>query len=1238
MADEQTLRTVLDETARRRATLAWRQGWTLGGVVAAGALIALRIAAAVLAPTGALLVALVVVAVGIAVAALIVALRGARIASTPTQLARLLEERHGGLDDVVASAVDYAARADHRPEVARRLDVAALRALGDAPVDAVVAPVALASAGRRALAATAALLVALAIAAAPLTRALEIAAVSLVPSRLALTVEPGDVRVRAGRPVTIRARVRGTAALVPSLVTGQGADATPLEMSPTADGSFEIIVPEVTATFGYHVVAGVRRSDTYTVTAVHPARVERIDLDYAYPPALRLEPRHEDDGGDIYAPEGTAVSLRITADRAVGASALLLADGTRLPLGVAGRVASGGLTITADGSYRIAFVDDDGVEMPDDTEYFIRTLLDRPPDVRVLRPAGDKQVTPLEEVAIEARADDDFGVQAFELVLQKPGDAEVVVPLARGQSGLTANGAHTLYLEDLEVAPGDIVSYYVRARDIGRGKPSSESRSDIYFLEVKAFNDEFVAAQSQAMAAGGQAQGVQDLAAAQKEIVVATWKLDSRGRRAGGRSAADIKVVADAQRALEQRAGKEAGSQLQAAGNATSGRRRRGQATLNTVEDDPLGLAIDSMRKAIVELDARRTSAALPHEMQALDHLLRAESDVQRRQVARQQQGGGGNGNREAPDLSALFDQELRKQQQTNYETPASSETRQDAREDDDPLARLRELARRQEALSREQQDLARQQAGLDAETVKRRLERLSRDQEALRKQLEELARQLPEQRQDGQDERSAERQSASGQSQQSRAENGQGQRSQAGQQASGSRSGSTSGQPGQSGQSPSGGASSDRDAVSEALAEMRQATSGLREQDAERASQNAGRALERMRQAEESLRGSTDDDLRRRLGDLQLEARQLADAQRRLTDEQRRNDAVSGSAQGRQLAGEQQRLAERAERLRQRMRSLSQQARGGDGRAALDQAGREMESSRVADLMRQAARTLERPADAGQDRAGETTAERRPGEAAPGTVDGAQRPAGQDRAAATGTTRPAAGGTSDAVRLGADAARALDRVAERLDGRRTADAASSTRLSDDLSRTRDLRDRLEAVEQSLDQLRAREGELRERASAAGPQAADREGPQPGQAGQPGQPGRDGRGSSNGDREVSRLQRQLAEDMRQARAQVDALGRTSPDMRGPSTPESWQPSVSAPGTEAFKQDFARWESLKQNLLLALEKVERGLADELRQQETRDRLNAGASDAVPDDYRKMIDRYYRSLATPRRPER
>lgn len=1200
-----TLRALLDDVARRRDALARHRAWTLGAATAAAALGAAALVAWLAAPAGLALVAVMLTAVLVSAIALGLAWRTRPAPSTARQLARLLEEAHGGLDDVVVSAVDYGERPEAQSTMRARLDQAALRVLGESPADVVVPPARTARSTRDLRFAAAAALAAVVLAAVPLRQATRIALSYVVPSRLAIAVEPGNLRVRAGRPVTIRARIDGAEALVPMLVVGAAA---PQAMAATDDGAFAITLPEVTATFPYHVVAGGGRSAAFTVTVVHPATVTRIDLDYQYPPALKLDARHEDDGGDIYAPEGTRVALTITADRPVDASALVLADGTRVPLGVQGAVASGALDVVADGSYRIAFVDDDGVEMPDDTEYFIRTLLDRPPDVRVDRPAGDRQVTPLEEVAIEARADDDFGVQSFDLVLQKPGQAEVQVPLGRGAAGqLTLNGRHTLFLEDLEVAPGDIVSYYVRARDVGRGKPSSESRSDIYFLEVKAFNDEFVAAQSQAMSAGGQAQGVQDLAAAQKELVVATWKLDSRGRRARATgSAADIQTLADAQRALEQRAAKEAGSQLKTAGqNAPDPRRRRpGPATLNTVGDDPLGLAIEAMRRAITELDRKQTAAALPHEMEALNQLLRADADVQRRQIARQQGGGGGAGNRETPDLSALFDQELRKQQQTNYETPAAAETRQDTRDEDDPLAKLRELARRQEALSREQQDLARTQAALEAEALKRRLEKLTRDQEEVRRQLEQLAREMSER--NASRDRQASSQPSPGQQ---------------GQSSSGSSSGSQRGQSGES----SGQAGDERQAMRDAANEMREASSGLRDQDASKASARAERALERMRRAEEALRGSTDDDLRRRLGDLQIEARQLADAQRRLNGEMARGgDAQPGAdttpgqsgsgASRRQQAEDQRRLADRADRLRQRMRDLAQQARAGEGRDALDQAGREMEAGRAAELMRESAKALGAPAGTRDARGSaaataegtnaSSTAPARPGD----RKDGAPGSASGERA-------------STPTSLGADAAKALDRVADRLDARADGDRGAASRLSDDLARTRDLRDRLDAVDRSLDALRARSG------SATPP---DGRGEKDARGQRPGQNGSQG--------EIAALQRQLAEEMRQARAQVDALGRSAPEMRGGSTPETWQPSVSAPGTEAFKQDFARWESLKRQLLVALEKVERGLADDLRQHETRDRLNAGAADAVPDDYRRLVDKYYRSLAAPRRPGR
>ena len=81
-------------------------------------------------------------------------------------------------------------------------------------------------------------------------------------------------------------------------------------------------------------------------------------------------------------------------------------------------------------------------------------------------------------------------------------------------------GTHLIAAEDLRVQPGDVITYYARARDVARGKRSSETRSDIFFLEVKPFNEEFVAAQSQALGAGAAGTQNDGLIAAQRKRVV----------------------------------------------------------------------------------------------------------------------------------------------------------------------------------------------------------------------------------------------------------------------------------------------------------------------------------------------------------------------------------------------------------------------------------------------------------------------------------------------------------------------------------------------------------------------------------------------------------------------------------------------------------------------------------------------------------------------------------------------
>jgi hypothetical protein len=157
-------------------------------------------------------------------------------------------------------------------------------------------------------------------------------------------------------------------------------------------------------------------------------------------------------------------------------------------------------------------------------------------------------------------------------------------------------------------------------------------------------------------------------------------------------------------------------------------------------EEDAMAAAEEAMDRAIMSLDALKTGAALPPEMQALNALLEAQALVKKRQVSRQQsaQGGPGNNNRNY-DISALFDKELQRLQETRYETRQTPGGQNS--ENEEALRKIAELARRQDEMLRRQQDLARQR--LDDAEMARQLEKLTREQAELRQQAEELARRM---------------------------------------------------------------------------------------------------------------------------------------------------------------------------------------------------------------------------------------------------------------------------------------------------------------------------------------------------------------------------------------------------------------------------------------------------------------------------------------------------------------
>jgi hypothetical protein len=582
------------------------------------------------------------------------------------------------------------------------------------------------------------------------------------------------------------------------------------------------------------------------------------------------------------------------------------------------------------------------------------------------------------------------------------------------------------------------------------------------------------------------------------------------------------------------------------------------------------------MERARQQLDALKTADALPQEMTALNELLRAQAEVRRREVQQQANGQGGRGaNRAQQDISSLFDRELAKQQQTNYETPGRPQTGDNRPEEDDALEKIQELARRQDALNKGQQELAKNREATSAEELKRQLERLTREQSELRREAEELARQL-QQGQQGSQSNQARQGQGQNQGQQSPGQqSGQSQQGQGRGQGRPRNQGEQQGeQSGQGGQGQRQQASRELQQISE---DMQGAATELRRDNPGEASARGSRAAERLRDLEQRMRSAQPDDRRRALGELQLESRQLADAQRRLMGEAGARGGTDPADRARRQAAEQERLADRTERLEEAVKQLAGASQGADARErnALNEAVREIDQQRPSQQMRKAA--------------------------------GAGQPGGQ-----------VAGGLQAS---GEQIARTLDRVGDRL---RAAGGQSedSQRLTEELSRIRELREELAQLDRQLADLREQTGERPSTGAQAAPSSVEgRGGAGRGRANEPGR-GAEGGGVQNGDVQTPwQDARELLGEL-QRENRLESLAREA---------DGFNPGRSAPGTEAWKQDFTKWDELKVQVAAALERAERTAADRLRDQQANDRLNAGATQAVPEAYRRLVEKYYRALA-------
>jgi len=530
-----------------------------------------------------------------------------------------------------------------------------------------------------------------------------------------VSVDPGDTSVEQGTSLLILAEFEGRLPFDCLLEVTDPATATTRRMAmkqSLEDPVFGARIESLDAPRAYRVIHDGRRSQDYQVDVFRYPALERADARLEFPDYTGLDSKSVEDVRHVTAVEGTSVTLICHLNQPHVSATLTAEDGTSLEMDhqaddAATRTAT--MTLTQSQRWTLQLEDSAGRTNKQPPEFLMTVVPNRPATLEMAFPSRDVQVSPLEELQLTARMADDYGLHRYGLSYQMAGDELEEVVL--GQSARVADKMavdHLLAFEQLEAEPNQLLSYYFWAEDIAADGQTRRTLSDMYFAEVRPFDEVYRQGEqppggsqgSQQPPNSGQNAGqragnqVDQLAQQQKEIITATWNVLRREKpqELSAPFQEDVAVIRD--------------SQVTVADQVTELAEQIRDATARTfVEqlDDHLKEAVTELTRAADQSAWAPLESALKAEQAAYQSLLNLrarEHEVRResRQNAQQARSAGAQNpnsrsQRQLQQLALSNDQ-------NRYETQRQATQRQQQREAAQQesrqiLNRLKELARR---------------------------------------------------------------------------------------------------------------------------------------------------------------------------------------------------------------------------------------------------------------------------------------------------------------------------------------------------------------------------------------------------------------------------------------------------------------------------------------------------------------------------------------------------------------
>ncbi|MDE0482309.1 MAG: hypothetical protein OXI67_07020 [Candidatus Poribacteria bacterium] len=581
-----------------------------------------------------------------------------------------------------------------------------------------------------------------------------------------VNVTPGDARILSGKSLPIEVTVTGKDAEkvvltyyskdMPPTAENEGSkQEINMVQNPEDKRGFAYEIFNVDADMEYYVVANETTSERYSVEVFEMPRLEEISVSYTYPEYTKLNPVVQQGSGDIQGVVGTTAEVRLTANKAIqtatfthqnsesevvveedGADEAIALKSSEMVI-ADGNILTKTLEVAKDGQYTVELFCIDGFNNEVPIEYTIKAMPDNAPVVVIKEPGRDVNATKLEEVKIVAGATDDYGIEQFNLMyrigageLKELALESISEPVAEKTDGEYSKhlktGTYTFYLEEFDVEPGQVISYYAHATDnntlTGPGKASSE----IYFIEVNPFNRRIEQAE------GGECEACSplflELIASQKQVIRETWKHTN----------AQPATLTEEYTTAVKKTGEKQGQVKDKTQKVTD----ELSMAMQEMQVDPeimmsLEEAIDKMGEAKSNLDSIQPLVAIPPEQAALELLIKVNLEIPKvLREARQSD----------PTLTENFELEM-EELQSELEQDQEELERELQEQTQQMLEQAREMLAQQQNLNQQSQQMSKENQPSPSD-----MQQNSQQQGQLSQQAQQMSEQLSQMQGNAQD------------------------------------------------------------------------------------------------------------------------------------------------------------------------------------------------------------------------------------------------------------------------------------------------------------------------------------------------------------------------------------------------------------------------------------------------------------------------------------------------------